>query len=30
MLESSETKIGRPRQVYTGSAVRDYVSIEQR
>jgi citrate synthase len=30
MLESPETKIGRPRQVYTGSDARDYVSIEQR
>ena len=30
MLEASETKIGRPRQVYTGSDARDYISIEQR
>ena len=30
MLESPETKIGRPRQVYTGSDARDYVAIEQR
>jgi len=30
MLESPETKIGRPRQVYTGSDARDYVTIEQR
>jgi citrate synthase len=30
MLESSETKIGRPRQVYTGPDARDYISIEQR
>jgi citrate synthase len=30
MIESSETKIGRPRQVYTGPLARDYVSIEQR
>jgi citrate synthase len=30
MLESSETKIGRPRQVYIGPDARDYVSIEQR
>jgi citrate synthase len=30
MLESPATKIGRPRQVYTGSDARDYVSIEQR
>jgi citrate synthase len=30
MLESPETKIGRPRQVYTGADARDYVAIEQR
>jgi citrate synthase len=30
MLESPETKIGRPRQVYVGPDSRDYVSIEQR
>jgi citrate synthase len=30
MLEAPETKIGRPRQVYIGSATRDYVAIEQR
>ena len=30
MLEASETKIGRPRQVYIGSGTRDYVAIEQR
>ena len=30
MLESKETKIGRPRQVYVGPAARDYVPIEQR
>ena len=30
MLESPETKIGRPRQVYVGSDARDYVPIEQR
>ncbi len=30
MIESPETKIGRPRQVYTGPQSRDYVSIEQR
>jgi len=30
MLESPETKIGRPRQVYVGPDARDYVSIEQR
>ncbi|MDR2012916.1 MAG: citrate synthase [Rhodanobacter sp.] len=26
----AETKIGRPRQIYTGAAQRDYVSIDQR
>ncbi len=30
MIESPETKIGRPRQVYIGPAQRDYVAIEQR
>jgi citrate synthase len=30
MIESQESKIGRPRQVYVGPATRDYVSIEQR
>ena len=30
MIESKETKIGRPRQVYTGPAAREYVPIEQR
>jgi len=30
MLESKETKIGRPRQVYVGPPARDYVPIEQR
>jgi citrate synthase len=30
MIESPETKIGRPRQVYTGPTTRDYVPIEQR
>ena len=30
MLESKETKIGRPRQVYIGPTGRDYVAIEQR
>ncbi|MFM8238194.1 MAG: citrate synthase [Actinomycetota bacterium] len=28
--ESKKTKIGRPRQVYTGATARPYVSIEQR
>jgi citrate synthase len=30
MIASKETKIGRPRQVYTGAPVRDYVPIESR
>ncbi|MGH2429740.1 MAG: citrate synthase [Candidatus Limnocylindria bacterium] len=30
MLEAEETKIGRPRQIYIGPDVRDYVAIEQR
>ena len=30
MMESKETKIGRPRQVYVGPPTRDYVAIEQR
>jgi citrate synthase len=30
MLESPHTKIGRPRQIYTGPTVHDYVPIEQR
>jgi citrate synthase len=30
MLESKETKIGRPRQVYVGPAAREYVPIERR
>jgi citrate synthase len=30
MLEDSEQKIARPRQVYTGAAERDFVSIENR
>jgi citrate synthase len=30
MIESPDTKIGRPRQVYNGPQTRDYVSIEQR
>jgi citrate synthase len=30
MLASPETKIGRPRQVYVGPPVRDYVPIDQR
>ncbi|MBA4169116.1 MAG: citrate synthase [Chloroflexi bacterium] len=30
MIEASETKIGRPRQVYVGPGTRDYTPIEQR
>lgn len=30
MVEDPETKIGRPRQIYTGEKERSYVSIEQR
>ena len=30
MLNSKESRLGRPRQVYVGPGVRDYVSIEQR
>lgn len=30
MMQDPESRIGRPRQLYTGSATRDYVPIEQR
>ncbi|MBV9486032.1 MAG: citrate synthase [Frankiaceae bacterium] len=30
MINDSDTKIGRPRQVYTGSTARDYAEIAQR
>ena len=30
MIEDPATKIGRPRQVYTGERQRKYVSIEER
>jgi len=30
MNESSSTKIGRPRQIYTGDNERDYVPLAQR
>jgi citrate synthase len=30
MLNDSEQKIARPRQIYTGARRRDYVSREQR
>jgi citrate synthase len=30
MVEDKDTKIGRPRQIYTGEKIRHYVAIEQR
>jgi citrate synthase len=30
MMQDPSTKIGRPRQVYTGSTERDYLAIERR
>jgi len=30
MIEDPRTKIGRPRQIYTGEVERDYVALEQR
>ncbi|WP_018723465.1 citrate synthase [Salinispora fenicalii] len=30
MINDPETKIGRPRQIYTGAVQRDYVNLEQR
>jgi citrate synthase len=30
MIEDPATKIGRPRQVYTGSPERAYVGLDQR
>ncbi len=30
MIESPDTKIGRPRQIYTGPAERDYIPVGQR
>jgi len=30
MIESPETKIGRPRQIYTGANVREYVPLSKR
>ena len=30
MMEDPKKKIGRPRQIYTGSTIRDYVNIENR
>ncbi|HZT19988.1 MAG TPA: citrate/2-methylcitrate synthase, partial [Dongiaceae bacterium] len=30
MIEDPSQRIGRPRQLYTGAARRDYVPVEQR
>jgi citrate synthase len=30
MMESPATKIGRPRQIYTGATKRPYVAIDER
>jgi citrate synthase len=30
LLEDSDQKIARPRQIYLGQRTRDYVSIDQR
>ncbi|HLV55585.1 MAG TPA: citrate (Si)-synthase, partial [Actinotalea caeni] len=30
MITDKSTKIGRPRQVYTGAPERDYVPLDQR
>jgi citrate synthase len=30
MVQDSEQKIARPRQIYTGERGRDYVALEQR
>jgi citrate synthase len=30
MINDPDTRIGRPRQVYTGSTARDYTEIGQR
>jgi citrate synthase len=30
MMESPKTKIGRPRQIYTGPTIRQYVPVDQR
>jgi citrate synthase len=30
MFEDPQRKIGRPRQLYTGAAQRDYVAIDKR
>jgi citrate synthase len=30
MIESPDTKIGRPRQIYTGPTERPYVPVDER
>ncbi len=30
MMGDPETRIGRPRQLYTGSVSRDYVDLQER
>jgi citrate synthase len=30
MIEDPETRINRPRQIYTGEPARDYVPVDQR
>jgi citrate synthase len=30
MMEDPTTKIGRPRQIYTGATARDYVPVDKR
>ncbi len=30
MIEDPQQRIGRPRQLYTGAAKRDYVKVEKR
>ena len=30
MIARPETKIGRPRQIYTGATRRDYVAVDKR
>ena len=30
MIDDKEQKISRPRQIYTGATVRDYVPLEKR
>jgi len=30
MMDNPDSKIGRPRQIYTGSTEREYVAIDKR